>query len=106
MFVQNVRDLHSANECECRDIFTTVRNLGEQVLKIADVRLEAVALSHFDNEEVVMILLRFPMGGVLGEKCLSYLLEIAERVQRQRVKPIRGHTFQTGGKSQTQDEIT
>jgi len=37
--------LLSANECKCRDIFTAVGNLGELVLEITDVRLEAVALS-------------------------------------------------------------
>jgi len=44
--------------------FTAVGNLGELVLKIADVRLEAVTLSHFDGEEVVIILPNFPAGGV------------------------------------------
>ena len=54
-------------------------NLGKLVLKVTNVQLEVVTLSHFDGEEVVVILLSFLAGGVLGEKCLSYLLEIVER---------------------------
>ena len=54
-------------------------NLGELVLEIVDARLEVVTLFHFDGEEVVIILLGFS----------------AEQVRWQRVKPIRGHTFQT-----------
>ena len=52
-----MKNLHSAYEHECRDIFTAVGNHGPLVLKVADVRLEAVVLSHFDSEEVVVILL-------------------------------------------------
>jgi len=40
-----VRNLQSADEDECRDIFIAVGNLGELVLEVADVRLEIVVLS-------------------------------------------------------------
>ena len=73
--------MQSADERKCRDIFITVGNLGELVLKVANVRLEVVALSHFDSEEVVIILLDLPVGGILGEKRFGYLLEIVERTQ-------------------------
>ena len=38
------------------------------VLKKSDVLLEVVALSYFDDKKVVVILLGFSVGGVLGEK--------------------------------------
>ena len=78
IFVQGVRNLQPADERECRYIFTAVGNFGEPVLKIADVRLEAINLPHFDREEVVVILLGLPAGGILREKRLSYLLKIVE----------------------------
>ena len=49
----------AADEPKCRDIFTAVENLCEWFLKIDDVRLETVSLSHFDSEEVVIILVGF-----------------------------------------------
>jgi len=61
VLLYRVRSLQSSDECECRDIFTTVENLGKLVMEVADVRLKAVVLSHFDGEEVV-ILLAFPAG--------------------------------------------
>ena len=72
-----MRNLQSAVEREYRDIFTAVGNLDELVLKVADVRLEAFAVSHFDCEEVGVIL-SLLAGGVLGEKHLSYILKIVE----------------------------
>ena len=74
---------------------SSVENLGKLVLKVADVRLEDVAMSHINGEEMLVILLGFTAGDVLGEKYLSYLLEIVERMRQQRIKPIRGHTFLT-----------
>ena len=44
---------------------------------------------------MVVILSGLPTGGVLGEEHLDYLFEFVERTQWQRIKPIRGHTFQT-----------
>ena len=73
-----MRNLQFIDECEFRDIFTATGNLGELVLEVADVRLEAVSLSHFDGEEVVVILLGFSMRGILGEERLGYLFEIVE----------------------------
>ena len=42
MFVYGVRNLQPIDERECRGIFTAVGNLGELVLKVVDVRLEAL----------------------------------------------------------------
>ena len=55
-----VRDLLPADECECRDVLTTVRDLGQLALKIADVRFEVVALPHFDSEKMVIVPLSLP----------------------------------------------
>jgi len=93
-----VRNLQPADERERRDIFTVVGHLGKLVLKGADAQLVAVTGSHFDNEEATFVLLGFSIGGILGEEHLGYLFKVVEQMQRQRVKPIRGHTFQTGRK--------
>ena len=102
VFILRVKTPQLTDERECRKIFTAVGNLGELVLEEADVRLESVALSYFDGDEVVVIILGLPTGGVLGDECLCYLLEIVERTRWQRVKPIRDHTFQIGRKGQMQ----
>jgi len=78
-----MRNLQPVHERECRDIFTAIGDLGELILKVANVRLEAVTLPHFDSEEVVAILLSLSAGSVLGEKRLSYLLIIMEEMRRQ-----------------------
>ena len=67
MLVQRERNLQPTDEHECRDIFTTVGHLGKLVLKVADVRLETVTGSHFDSEEVVVVLLVILAGDILGE---------------------------------------
>jgi len=90
---------------ECKDIFTAVENFGELILEVVNIQLEAVTLSHFDGEEVVVILLGLPAGGILGEEHLRYLLKIVKRIRRQRIKPIRGHIFQTERKGQTHEKI-
>ena len=46
VLVQWVRDLQLADKCECKDILTAIRNLGEQALEVADVGLEAITLPH------------------------------------------------------------
>ena len=62
--------------------YTTVGNLGEVILKVADMQLKSVALSYFDSKEMVVIFLGFLAGGVLGEEHLSYLLEVVEATRR------------------------
>jgi len=57
-------------------------------LKVADVGLEAVTLPHFDGEEVVVVLLVFSTGDIMGEEHLSYLLETMERMRLQGEEPI------------------
>jgi len=41
---------------------TAVRHLGEMVLKVVDIQLEAVIGSHFDSKEVVVVLVGFSAG--------------------------------------------
>jgi len=52
-----VRDLQPADECECRDILTAVRNLGKLALGVDDEGLEAITLPHLNKEEMVVVLL-------------------------------------------------
>jgi len=86
MFVQGVRDLQPADECECMDILTAVGYLDQLALEVADVRFEAVALPHLDDENMV-VPFSFPARYVLGEECFRHL-EVAERMWRHGVEPI------------------
>ena len=72
--------MQSADERECRDILPAVGDLGQLALEVANVRFEVVALSHLDNEKVVVILLSLPAKCVLGEKRLRHLFEVAARM--------------------------
>jgi len=60
MFVHWVTGLQPADECECRDVLITVRDLGQLVLEVADIRFDVVALPHLDGEKVVVVPLSFP----------------------------------------------
>ena len=78
----------SVDECEYRDIFTTVGNLDKLALKVIDVGLEAIILPYFNREEGMVVLLGFPTRDILSEKCFSYLLKVVEGMGWQRVEPI------------------
>ena len=97
MLVYGMRNLHSANKCEYRDILTVVENFGQLALQVTDVGLEAVALPHFDGE-VVIVPLGFQARDVLSEERLGYFLEVVEIMRRHGLEPNRGHAFQTGWK--------
>ena len=77
-----MRNLQPADECECRDILTIVGNFDQLALEVTYVGLEAVALSHFDSEEVVVILFGLLARGVLSEERFGYLLEVVEKMWR------------------------
>jgi len=89
MLIQGVRNLQPTNERECRDVLTVVGDFGELVLEESDVWFKIVALPHLDGEEMMVVLLGHLARDVLSEKHFGYLLEVAERAKRQRVKPIR-----------------
>jgi len=86
--VQGVRELHSADERECRSIPTVFRDLGQLPLEVTDVRFVDVALPHFDSKKMVVIPLSLPARCILGEECLGYLLEVGEGLRGQRIEPI------------------
>ena len=90
--------MQSTDECECRYILNTDGNIGKLALEVADVGLEAVTQLHLDREEVLIVLLGFSAGGVLGEKCLGHFLEVAERMWWQGVELIRSPPFRLDGK--------
>ena len=69
MFVQGMTNLQLADECECRDVLTTVGDLDQLALEVADVRFEAITLPHLDGEEVMIVFLGLLAGCVLGEEC-------------------------------------
>ena len=43
--VQGVRDLHPADEGECGDVLTAIRDLDQLALKVVNVRFETVSAS-------------------------------------------------------------
>ena len=71
--------MQPANECECKNILTTVGNIGQLDLKVAIIGLEAVALPHLDGEKVVVIPLGLLTRGILSEECFDYPLEVVKR---------------------------
>jgi len=79
-FVQGVSDLQPTDECERRDLFTTIRDFGKLALKEVDVGFEAVSLPHLNREEVMVILLDLLARGVSDKKCFSHLCKVVERV--------------------------
>jgi len=88
MFVQGVRNLQPADECECRDVLTAIGDLGLFALKVANVGFDVVALPHLNSENVVVVLFSLLARCVLGEERLGHLVEVAVRMWRQRVEPI------------------
>ena len=78
MLVHGVRNLQSADECECRNILTAVGNFDQLALEVTNIGLEAIALPHFDGKNVVVVLLDLSARGVLGEEHIDYLLEVVE----------------------------
>ena len=90
-------DLQPADECECRYLFTIVRDFGKLALKEVDVGFDTASLPHLDGEEVIVIL-GLLARGVLGEKRLSHLRKVVESMAV-GVEPIRC-TFQAGRKSE------
>ena len=77
MFVQGVIDLQFIDEHECRDILTAIKDLVPLAMEVADVRFEAVALSHLDGEKMLVVPLSLPARCVLGEEQFRQLLEVA-----------------------------
>jgi len=98
VLVQWVRDLQPADKCECKDILTAIENLGKQVLEVPDVGFEAINLPHLNREKVIVVLLDLLTKSILNEEHFSYLHEVVKGIERQRVQPIRDHTFQAGWK--------
>ena len=88
----------AADECECRDILTTVGNFNQLALKVADIGLKDVALTYFGGEKVVVVLLGLLARGILSEEHISYLLKIVERMWGKRIELIRGTPFRLDGK--------
>jgi len=50
-----MRDLQPVNEREYGDVPTTVEDLGQLALEVADVRYEHVALPHLNGEKIVVV---------------------------------------------------
>ena len=72
-------DSQPGDECERVDIFATVVLFDQLILEETDTRLETVGGFHLDKNEVVVVVLELPTGGVLGEKQLGEIVEIVDR---------------------------
>ena len=105
IFVQGVRKLQPAYECKCTNVLIAVGDLSQLVLEVASVRFEAVSLSHLDGEKVMVIRLSLLARCIVGDECFGHLREVAERMWRQIIELICDHTFQTGKKSETHEQI-
>ena len=49
MFIQGVRELQPADECECKDVLTAVEDLSQLALEVVNVEFEVVVLPHLDG---------------------------------------------------------
>jgi len=67
--------------------------------------LEALLELHLDGEDVVIILLEFASRRELIKEGLPHLLEVSERVARERVEPIGGDPLETGGEHPAHEEV-
>ena len=61
-----------------RIVFVAVVYFGWLILKVTNVRLEAVRGSHLDGEEMVVVLLKLLTGGVLGEEQPGEILNVVD----------------------------
>jgi len=74
-----VRNLQPANERECRDVLTAVKDFDEFALEETDVRIKVVTLPHLNGKEVMVVLLDPLARDVLSEEHFGDLLEVVER---------------------------
>jgi len=80
MFVRRMASLQPVDEGWGDNIITTVVNSGKLVLEMVYVALEVVIWPYRDSQHVVVLLLDFLTGGILGEEYLIHLFEVAEGV--------------------------
>jgi len=53
--VQGMRNLQSVDEHECRYIFTAIGNFGKLALRVTNLGLGAITLTHFDEEWLFLL---------------------------------------------------
>ena len=83
-----MRDLQSVDERECRDVLTAFGDLCQLALKVVDVKFEIITMPHFDGEKMMVVPLNLPTRCISGEEHFRHLLEVVERMWRQRVELI------------------
>ena len=103
IFVERVGDLQRTDEHSGSHIVIADIHQSYLALEIADILLEALLRLHFDDKEVVVILLELPSGSVLVIKGQLHLLEALERVSWECVEPVVGNAFETGREHATQE---
>ena len=57
---------------------------------ITNVIFEAPSRLHFDHEDMIVVLLKFPSGSVLVIEGLFHIPEVSERLSREQIEPIVG----------------
>ena len=70
-----------------------------------NVALQTLLSFHLYCEEVIDVPLNFPPRSKLIVECVSYLMEVLERVPRERVKPVVGNSLEVGRERSTEKEI-
>ena len=82
-----MRSLQPVSDCECKDVLTAVRDLGQLALKVADVGFEAVALPHHDGEKTVIVPLSLSARCVLSEKLFGHFFKVVKVGNRTNLRP-------------------
>ena len=78
MLVQQMGESQPANECQSGCVFIVVVYLGQLILKVANVCLEAIGGPHLDGEEMMVILLELLAGGILSEEQLGEIIKVVD----------------------------
>ena len=74
-------------------------------LEVTGILLETLPKFHLDGKEVIVVLPQLPSGSALVVEILLHLLEVPERLPRERIEPVVGDTFETGQEYTTQERV-
>ena len=78
VFVEGVRDLQTTDECNGSYVVIVIIHQIHWALKIIDLIFEALSGLHLDREEVIVVLLKFPLGSILVIEGMLHLFETPE----------------------------
>ena len=100
MLAERVDNLHPTNERSDGHVIITVIYQSHLTLEITDMLLETLPGLYIDSKEVIAILPQLPSGSIFVVEDLLHLLEVPERLPRERIEPVIGSAFETDGNTQ------